>query len=93
MILLLVGKDAQGCAPRILELPRAQSPQEREEPQEAEGKRGRNENQQNAHKDLRGFPARRSALSVTISEDDDIAIAAMSGVTKPRTARGMAQTL
>src|SRR5262245_55309933 len=38
-------------------------------------------------------PRSRSALAMTISDDTDIATAAMSGVTYPRTATGTAITL
>lgn len=78
------------CGPiEIIELTALERPHEGCQPDKAQKQGSGNEVDQNAH--VRP-PARRarSALSVTMIEDPDMASAAISGVTKPATAIGTA---
>ena len=59
-----------------------------QQPQRAEYQCQRNEPQKRGHRRIS-----RMALTVTTTDDADIATAATSGVTKPSTAMGTAMTL
>lgn len=85
--IVIVVQDALGRAVEILELSRAQGPEEGRETDEAQQQRRRDEQQQAAHEALRSS-ARRSALQTTTSDELDMATAAISGVTRPATASG-----
>lgn len=89
-VVLVVEEDAVGRAFRVVELAMAQGPEEGGKAREAETERNGYQEQQAVH--LTAL-ARRSELATTISELADIAAAAMSGVSKPATARGTASTL
>ncbi len=95
-LVVLVEEDALGRPVEVLVLARAQRPEERREPEAAERERDRDEDDQRAHPPTRSPAprrARRSALRVTTIDEADIAIAAMSGVTRPAAARGAATAL
>ena len=77
----------------VVVLAMRQSPQEGCERQHAQYQGGRNQDQQAIHHPLRGPPPRRSALTITKIEDDDMAIAASRGVTTPMIAIGTAARL
>lgn len=89
------------CRPvEVIELAALERPEKRRQAKQAEKQRGRDEQRQNVHQ--RSFPSlfmptwpsrKRSALSVTRMEEDDIAKAAISGVTNPATAIGTATAL
>src|SRR5690606_35590785 len=89
-VVLVVEQDAIGRAFRIVELAMAQRPEKRGEPREAEAERNRYQEQQAVH--LTAL-ASRSELATTTSELADIAAAAISGVSRPATASGTANTL
>lgn len=96
-------QDALGRAIQILILPRPQTPEERHEPHAAHQERNRQQNGKGAHKastDCAGsidrvgpFQDKRSAFATTTSEEMDMAIAAIKGVTSPAIAIGTKSTL
>lgn len=75
---------------QILELPRLQGPEECRQAKQAEKQGGRHQIDQYAH-GLTHFS--RRAFTVTSREDDDMATAASSGVTRPAMASGTAAKL
>ena len=88
---IVVHENALRGAVQIVVLTVADRPEERGKPSQAQEERGRNEDRQRRN---HGSPALSlSALSVTRSEDDAMAIAAISGVTRPSAANGMAIAL
>lgn len=82
-------KDAGGVALDVAILPRAERPQEGDEPGEAERQRDRDEPGERGHVE----PPLRRALRVTAIDEPDMASAATSGETKPATAIGTASRL
>src|SRR5688572_3275607 len=88
---IVVEQDAVGCAIEILELARAQGPQESGKPERAQGQRRGNEIEQDGHRSV--LRPSRSALAITSTEELDIATAAISGVRKPAAASGTASRL
>lgn len=83
-------------AVEILELTRPDRPQKAGKAKQTQKKRGGDEDDEDVH-DFSGTvffqSVRRMALNVTNMDDDDMAIAAMSGVTTPANASGMAMEL
>ena len=78
----------------ILELAGLQGPGESGETDEAKKKSRGDQVEECAHAILPARPPRnRKAFDITISEDEDIASAAISGVTSPATASGTATRL
>jgi hypothetical protein len=77
----IVFKGAIGRAFEIVELARAERPQERCETEPAESKGRRHEPSKRRHG--RTLPARRAALATTRIDDVDMTMAAISGVTRP----------
>ncbi len=88
--LILVDEDAHRGPVRVVILPGAQRPEKGDKTAEAEQQCGRNEDEQAVHLTAQRS---RSELPMTISELDDIATAAISGVTRPAMASGTAKTL
>lgn len=88
--LILINQDTQGCAIQIFELSAAQRPEKG-----AEAKKAKSECDRDEEGDARHFaaPFSRSALATTITDEPDIASAAISGVTMPIIAKGTAITL
>lgn len=84
-------EDALRGAFEIVELTAAQRPEESGQSQEAENHGQGNQKQKAVHHFLPR--ARRIALPMTRIEEDDIAIAAISGVTSPAIANGTARRL
>lgn len=82
----LVFKRTIGGTVEIIELPRTQRPQERNETERAKNERGGDKPSKCRHD--RPHPAKREALSVTRIDELDMTMAAMSGVTKPAMASG-----
>src|SRR5690606_3510671 len=89
-VVLVVEQDPIGRAFRIVELAMAQRPEERGKPGEAEAERNRYQEQQAAH--LTAL-ASRNDWATTTSDLADVAAAAISGVSRPATASGTANTL
>ena len=75
-------------ASRIVILPVAQGPEEGTQAKPAQNKRNRDQPKQNIH----GYFI-RMALSETVTDDSDMAMADISGVAKPNSANGTAMTL
>lgn len=86
---IFVMKNSLSRAVEVFILARSDGPEKSDQPQKAKRDGGRNEIYQNVHRLLRKV----RALRVTRMEDDDIATAATSGVTKPRTAKGTNRAL
>ena len=90
-VILVVDQDAVGGAVEIVKLPVVHRPEECGETQQPQNERRGNENHKSRY---HGAPALSlSAFSVTRSDDDAIATAAISGVTRPTIANGMATAL
>lgn len=104
---VVVGQDAEGGTVRIVELATAQRPYKRQKAGQAEQQRQRDEKNQDVHvassdvtrvgeaaaPSARAGRKSRIALSVTNTDEPDIASAAISGVTRPATAIGTAKIL
>ena len=75
---------------QIIELARFQGPKKACESQQAKEQCSGDKKYQHAHDRIQ---LRRRALSVTSSEEDDMATAAIRGVTRPHTASGTAARL
>ena len=90
-IVVILAQDAVAVAFRIVELPVPQRPEERCKTKAAQEQRYRDEVDKHLHRRSPYFS--RSAFSVTVSDDVDIASAAMSGVASPTSATGTATTL
>src|SRR5690606_19934544 len=88
---VVVAQDVDGGRVEVLELPLAHGPAEGPggdaEQDDADG----DEEQQDVHRS--GIRARRSALTVTISEDSAMPSAATQGITRPAAASGTATML
>jgi len=84
---IIIVQDAFGGTVEVVELPAAQGPQERRQPDQAE-QQGRGDQEQQATHGLRPSRDRRRALPTTTSDELDMATAAISGVTSPATASG-----
>ena len=82
----IVLERAIGSAVKVLELTRAERPQEGRKADAAEQQRHRNQPGERGHD--RPLPARRAALRVTRMEEVDMTMAAISGVTRPAMANG-----
>lgn len=87
-LVLVVVKDTLGRAVEIVVLPAFERPEKGREPKGAHQESERDEEDQDLHGCLSAFS--RNAFSVTISEEEDITTAAISGVTYPATASGTA---
>lgn len=87
---ILIDQDPQGCPIQIFKLSAAQRPEKG-----AEAKKAKSECDRDEEGDARHFaaPFSRSALATTITDEPDIASAAISGVTMPIIAKGTAITL
>lgn len=90
-ITLVIKQDPAGGAVQILVLPAAQRPQERGQSETTQQQRRRNQIDEDRHDSL--VRPSRNALQMTRIEDDDIASAAISGVTRPTIASGTAARL
>lgn len=86
----LIDKNAKSRALQIIELTRSQSPEEGDEPTRPKQQRHGDQNGQNIHE---AADRSRSALATTTMEEHDIATAAISGVTNPARASGIARML
>ena len=88
---LILEQDAVGGPVQVVELAGLQSPEESDQPDTPE-----NEGDGNEHQKV-GQPVlprdSRRALPITTSDDVDMAIAAIRGVTNPATAIGTVNTL
>lgn len=89
-IIVPVDEDAQGRALEIIELAGAKRPEEAAQAAKPQQQRHRDQEGQPVH---RAAPRSRSALPTTISDEADIASAAIKGVTTPAIASGTASTL
>src|SRR5690606_36370178 len=79
---LLVEQDAVRGPLQVVELTRAQRPEESGQPEQAEEEGDRDQIDQHVHAASHPFVRRsRSALTVTAMDDADITAAAISGVT------------
>lgn len=87
---LIVNQDAQRGAIQIVELAAAQRPEKGTKPQKTKPKRNGDEKGNSGH-----FAAAfsRKALATTITEEPDMASAAIKGVTSPMIAIGTAMIL
>ena len=87
---ILINQDAQGCTIQIFKLAATKRPEKGAKAQQAEPESNRDE-----EGDPRHFaaPFRRRALATTITDEPDMASAAISGVTMPMIAMGTAITL
>lgn len=83
---VVFGKDPPGIAFKVFILVVPQAPKKGRETQSAKDQRYRDQD----NKDVHSLPFSRSALSRTVIEDVDIAIAAIKGVAKPASAIGTA---
>lgn len=88
---ILIRKDAIGCSGRVIELSRTGRPDKSAEAEKSQSDRGWDQKEKIVH-DKRFIPG-RIAFSVTMIDDADMAMAAISGVTNPATAIGTAMTL
>lgn len=88
---VIIEQNPIGRAVQILELTRPQCPKKSGEPQSAKDQCHWNQHQEIAHQTL--LDDRRNALVMTITDEVDIEMAAISGVTIPMTAIGMVKTL
>lgn len=81
-------KNTFSSAARVIELTRTQGPQKGTKTEHAHAKSNGNQKQKCCHDSFPLFT--RSAFTVTTIEEPDMAIAAMSGVTRPASAIGTA---
>lgn len=86
----IIYQDAQGSAIKVIKLAAAQRPEKGTKAQQTQTQRDRDEESNPGH-----FAAafNRSAFATTITDEPDIANAAISGVTIPMIASGTATTL
>jgi hypothetical protein len=91
---LIIRNSAPGSALKIVILTAPERPEEPEQTDEPEPERQGYKDDEHFHQSLRCV-ARRAprALSITSSEEPDMAAAAMRGVTNPATAIGTARRL
>ncbi len=89
---LVIGEGAPGRAIEIVILTTVQRPQKAEQANEAQCKSEWNQIEQDLHQ-IASLLRARSALSMTSTDEPDIAAAAISGVTRPAIATGTARTL
>lgn len=82
-------KNSLGGTIQVFVLARPDRPQERDQPEQAERDGRRDEVHEHVHDAL----LRVRAFKVTRIDDDDMATAAMSGVTKPAIAKGTKSAL
>lgn len=87
--IVIVDQDPLCSAPDVLILARPQRPDEGADGDQAENDRKRGEQEDDVHRRL----LTRSALSVTTSDEPDIASAATKGFTRPIIAAGAATRL
>jgi len=78
-------------AVEIVVLTGLQRPKEQQHAKRAQRDRGNGEHHERVHRYT--LRVKRSAFSMTMSDDPDIATAAISGVTNPNAARGTAAAL
>src|SRR5689334_18774046 len=105
---IVVRQHAQGRPFQVIVLPAPQRPQEGSEAEQTEAERGGHKVDEHVHAGLRPAcsagvagcgtaslrrRAARNALSVTISDEPDMAMAAISGVASPAMATGTAIAL
>lgn len=83
-------QDPNRRALKILELPGPQRPEKGDQPARSEQQRNRNQDGEPVHD---AAERRRKELQTTTIDEQDIAIAAISGVTSPASASGMARRL
>lgn len=88
---VIVEQDPIGRPVQILELPGPQGPQESDQPKRTENQGDWNQHQQIAHQILPRESL--SALVMTTTEEVDMEIAAIKGVTIPAMASGMVNRL
>ena len=88
--MVLVQQDAVRRAVEVLELVRPQGPEKRREAAGAQQQRDGNEDRQPVHA---AADRSRMELATTMIEEQDMAMAAIIGVTKPASASGMAKQL
>lgn len=86
--MVVVKKDALCRAVEVIILPGAERPEKGKDAHETKRKRKRNEEEKRVHAAPFAGRARR-AFSVTMIELADMAAAAISGVTSPKTATGI----
>lgn len=89
---IVVEQDALGGAFGVLILTVLEGPEKGPDSEKAEQQGNRHQEQKSRHESFLP-PASRRALRVTISDDPDMASAAISGVTNPIIARGAATAL
>ena len=87
---LIIDQDAISSAFRIIELAAPDRPDEGRQSDKAKPDGNRNKIDEAGHQHPPFWRAGRMALSVTISDEADMAIAATSGVANPATATGTA---
>ena len=89
---LVVSDGSPGRAVKVVILSALQRPEEAEQADKAQRKSKRHQDNQNFHQTT--YHARAlSALSITMTDEPDIAAAAIRGVTSPAIAIGTARTL
>lgn len=82
---IVLQQDARGIPLEVIVLSVPERPQTRQKTRRAKADRNRNENHKYIH--------RRTAFRTTSMEDDDMTVAAISGVASPATATGIAIAL
>ena len=87
---LVLDQDAQRGAIKIVELAAAQRPEKGPQSKQAKPQRNRDQDQDACHF---AAPFNRKALATTMTEEPDMASAAINGVTIPMIAIGTAMTL
>lgn len=92
VVKIIVRQNARGVAVRVVELAGSKRPKERGKAGTAEQQRNRQQENERAHAGA-SVRDRRKAFSVTMIDDPDIATAAISGVTRPAAANGVARAL
>lgn len=90
---LIVGDRPPGGASEIVILTVLEGPEKGDKPKGAEHDRKRNQIDQDFHQIVSLCRRARKALSITSSDEPDIAAAAISGVTRPAIASGTASAL
>ncbi len=88
--ILMIDEDPQSRAIRIIELPAPQRPEKRRQSRQTERQGNGDEQEEPVHWTAQRS---RSEFATTMSELEDMASAAMRGVTKPPIASGTAKTL
>ena len=92
-LVFVVQQDPPRIAVEIFILARSQAPEEGGKAKRAETQRAGDQDHHDIHGEAFSVNCKRKALSVTISDDDDIASAAIRGVRKPNAAAGAAMRL